>query len=81
MIERIVVPFVFEKLIEKRYDFSKIVSITTDAASNMTGQARGMASELVRLVNQKCHTNMVIGVDIHCLWCFDHRFKPGGPGL
>ena len=64
--------FIFEKLNEKRCDFSKLVSITTDGASNMTGQAHGMASEMVRMINGQFNTNKRIGVDMHCLWCIDH---------
>ena len=67
--------FVFEKLNEKRCDFSKLVSITTDGASNMTGQAHGMASEMVRMINGQFNTNKRIGVDVHCLWGFDHRLN------
>ena len=44
--------FVFEKL-EKNCDFSKLVSITTDGATNMIGQNAGMANEIVKLANEK----------------------------
>ena len=67
--------FVFEKLQEKNCDFSKLISITTDGASNMTGQARGMANEMIKIVNEKCHTNKQVGVDVYCLWCIDHRLN------
>ena len=45
--------FVFEKLEEKNCDFSKMVSITTDGATNMIGQNTGMANEIVKLANEK----------------------------
>ena len=67
--------FVFEKLDEKNCDFSKLISITTDGASNMIGREHGMANEMVMLVNQKLNTPKRIGVDIHCLWCIDHRLN------
>ena len=67
--------FVFGKLNEKCCDFSKLVSITTDGASNMTSKACGLASEMVRLINGKLNTNKGIGVDAHCLWCIDHRLN------
>ena len=41
----------------------------------MTGQAYGIASEMVRLINQQNSTNNQIGVDMHCLWCIDHRLN------
>ena len=67
--------FVFEKLNEKNCDFSKLISITTDGASNMIGQERGMANEMVKLVNEKMNAPKRIGVDVHCLWCIDHRLN------
>ena len=67
--------FVLEKLEEKNCDFSKLVSITTDGASNMIGQNTGMANEEVKLVNEKHHLNKRIGVDVHCLWCIAHRLN------
>ena len=67
--------FVFEKLNEKNCDFSKLISITTDGASNMIGQERGMANEMVKLVNEKLNAPKRIGVDVHCLWCIDHRLN------
>ena len=44
--------FVIEKL-EENCDFSKMVSITTDGATNMIGQNAGMANEIVKLANEK----------------------------
>ena len=61
---------------EKKCDFSKLVSITTDGASNMIGQNTGMANEIVKLANEKDHLNKRIGVDVHCLWCIAHRLNP-----
>ena len=49
--------------------------MTTDGASNMTGQARGMANEMIKMVNENCNANKVVGVDVHCLWCIDHRLN------
>ena len=47
--------FIVEKLEEKNCDFTKLVSITTDGASNMIGQERGMANEIIRMANEKHH--------------------------
>ena len=41
----------------------------------MTGQAHGMANEMIKIVNEKCALNKRIGVDIHCLWCIHHRLN------
>ena len=67
--------FLFDRLVEKNCDFKKLISITTDGASNMTGQTRGMANEMVKLVNENCGLTKRIGVDIHCIWCIDHRLN------
>ena len=67
--------FVFDKLAGKNCDFSKLISITTDGASNMIGQARGMANELLRMMYEKRGLNRRLGVDVHCLWCLDHRLN------
>ena len=45
--------FVVDKLEENNCDFSKMVSITTDGATNMIGQNTGMANEIVKLMNEK----------------------------
>ena len=45
--------FIFGKLDEKCDDFSKLVSITTDGASNMVGQECGLANELIKIINEK----------------------------
>ena len=45
--------FIFGKLDEKCNDFSKLVSITTDGASNMVSQDCGMANELIKIINEK----------------------------
>ena len=34
-----------------------------------------MANEIIRMANEKHHTNKRIGVDVHCLWCIDHRLN------
>ena len=67
--------FVFDKLEEKNCDFSKMVSITTDGATNMIGQERGMANEMMKFVKEKHHLDKRIGVDVHCLWCIAHRLN------
>ena len=67
--------FVFMKLLEKQCDFSKLVSITTDGAKNMISQQRGLASEIVQMANNQLGTTKRIGVDVHCLWCIDHRLN------
>ena len=41
--------FIFGRLNEKRWDFSKLVSITTDGAKNMVSPQRGMANEIVKM--------------------------------
>ena len=41
----------------------------------MISQERGMASELIKMANEKQNINMAIGVDVHCLWCIDHRLN------
>ena len=66
---------VFDKLEEKNCDFSKLVSITTDGASNMIGQEHGMANEIVKMANEKMNANRRFGVDVHCLWCIAHRLN------
>ena len=45
--------FIFEKLDEKCGDFSKLVSITTDGASNVVSQECGLANELIKIINEK----------------------------
>ena len=41
----------------------------------MISQEREMVSELIKRANQKQNINMRIGVDVHCLWCVDHRLN------
>ena len=41
----------------------------------MTGQAHGMANEMIKMANENCGLNKRIGVDVHCLWCIDHRLN------
>ena len=67
--------FVFGKLEEKNCDFSKMISITTDGATNMIGQEHGMANEMIKMANEKYGLNKRLGVDVHCLWCIDHRLN------
>ena len=67
--------FVFEKLEENQCDFTKMVSITTDGATNMIGQNAGMANEIVKMVNAKYHLDKRIGVDVHSMWCIAHRIN------
>ena len=45
--------FIFGKLDEKCRDFSKLVSITTDGASNMVSKECGLANELIKIINEK----------------------------
>ena len=45
--------FVYDKLAQRRCDFTKLVSITTDGAKNMVGQNSGMAMELINIINQE----------------------------
>ena len=45
--------FVFDKLVEKRFDLKKLLSITSDGAENMISHDRGMASELIKMADQK----------------------------
>ena len=34
-----------------------------------------MANEIVKMANEEFHMNRRIGVDVHCLWCVDHRLN------
>ena len=52
-----------------------MVSLTTDGARNMNGQARGMTAELLKLVNEAQNLNLRRGIDVSCLWCLDHRLN------
>ena len=60
---------------EKQCDFSKLVSITTDGAKNMVSNQRGVAYEIVKMANDQFHMDKRIGLDVHCLWCIDHRLN------
>ena len=67
--------FIFGRLDEKCRDFSKLVSITTDGASNMVSQECGLANEMIKIINEKRMMNLRRGVDVFCLWCLDHRLN------
>ena len=47
--------FVVDKLDANNCDFSKMVSITPDGATNMIGQNTRMANEIVKLANENEH--------------------------
>ena len=65
--------FLFDKLIEKDVDFSKLVCVSTDGATNMVGQMNGMAVNLKRLIRQHCLKNIIPFFDFHSVWCLAHR--------
>ena len=64
--------FVFNKLVEKNVSFEKMVSITADGATNMTGRLGGITSILKQLVHQHCTRMHLPFKDIHNVWCFAH---------
>ena len=39
----------------------------------MISQQHGMANEIVQMANSQLGTTKRIGVDVHGLWCIDHR--------
>ena len=41
----------------------------------MISQQHGMANEIVQMTNRELGTTKRIGVDVHCLWCIDHRLN------
>ena len=67
--------YVYGKMNERGCDFSKLVSITTDGAKNMISQDCGLASELIKTVNEQKNTNLQLGNDVHAVWCIDHRLN------
>lgn len=64
--------FVFRRLKEKRVPFSKLLSIATDGASNMTGSVNGMVAHLKRMVREEAGRENCI---LQPLWCFAHRLN------
>ena len=67
--------FVFNKLLDFNPVFEKLVSVSTDGASNMIGRASGMAARLKLLIRQHCATRQVPFNNFHSVWCFAHRLN------
>ena len=67
--------FIFNNVREKNANFEKLVSITTDGASNMVGRFNGMVVNFKRLVDQHCRANNLRSPIIHTVWCFAHRIN------
>ena len=41
----------------------------------MVSPQRGMANEIVKMADDAFRMNRMIGVDVHCLWCIDHKLN------
>ena len=67
--------FLFTKLIEKKATFSKLVSVTTDGASSMTGNEWGLLVCLRRLLTRQGILDAERADSIKNVWCFAHRLN------
>ena len=67
--------FVFTKLLEFNPTFEKLVSISTDGATNMIGRVSGLTTKLKQLIHQHCATRQMPFKDFHSVWCFAHRLN------
>ena len=67
--------FLFSKLREKKAVFSKLVSVTTDGASNMIGKDRGLFSGFCRLLKSTGTLQTHEISSIKSVWCFAHRMN------
>ena len=67
--------FIFNKLVEREAPFEKLVSVSTDGATNMIGGNVGMTACLKRLIQQYCSSNQIQFNDFHSVWCFAHRMN------
>ena len=67
--------FLFQKLKERNVMFDKLVSVSTDGASNMVGKFNGMTKHFKELVEQHCRENNLVSPTIHTVWCFAHRIN------
>ena len=67
--------FIFNKLVESETPFEKLVSFSTDGASNMIGGNIGTIACFKRLVQQHCLTKQIPFNDFHSIWCFAHRLN------
>ena len=68
-------PFLLSKLKEKKAVFSKLVSVTTDGASNMIGNERGLFARFCALLKRtEALENDKIDA-IKNIWCFAHRMN------
>ena len=65
--------FLFDKLVEKDVDFSKLVCVSTDGATNMVGQMNGMVVNIKRLIDRQCLDRNMTFLDFHSVWCSAHR--------
>ena len=67
--------FVFNKLLEFNPSFEKLVSISTDGATNMIGRSSGISTKLKHIIHQHCATRQLPFNDFHSVWCFAHRLN------
>ena len=67
--------FIFNNLKDKKAQFEKLTSISTDGASNMVGRYHGMTTNFKRLVGQYCRANLLRSPITHSVWCFAHRLN------
>ena len=67
--------FIFKKLEENNAKFDKLVSITTDGASNMLGKDNGMVRTIRHLIDQKLIVRNGSLSLVHSVWCFAHRLN------
>ena len=65
----------FNKILEHGPSFEKLVSISTDGASNMVGRNGGMTCALKELIRQHCASSQIPFNDFHCVWCMAHRLN------
>ena len=55
--------------------FEKLVSVSTDGASNMIGRISGMTTKLKLLIRQHCAARQALFNDFNTVWCFAHRLN------
>lgn len=67
--------FLMAKLMEKNATFSKLMSLTTDGASNMTGNERGLFVAFCRLLKCRGILNAELADSVCSVWCFAHRLN------
>ena len=67
--------WIFNKILEYGPSFEKLVSVSTDGASNMVGRNGGMTCELKELIRQHCASREILFSEIHSIWCMAHRLN------